>query len=94
MSLSKEYQEYHLTPNGWIEGSFKGDAFGGFNKLPNPSDRVLTIACCDEISSPYSKPSYYDNITWESEDKNKIAKLKAKWGEKPNWFGYEKMNEK
>lgn len=94
MSFSKECQEYHLTPRGWTEGSFQGDVLGGSNELPNPSDRVLTIACYDEISSAFSKPRYYDNVVWESEDRNKIAKLRAKWGEKPNWFGYEKMNEK
>lgn len=29
MALSKECQEYHLTPHGWVEGSFKGDVLGG-----------------------------------------------------------------
>lgn len=93
MSFSKEYQEYHLTPRGWIVGSFKGDAIGGSNELPIPSDRVLTIACYDELSSAFSKPYYHDEMIWQSVDKKLIERLKAKWGERPNWFGYSKMNE-
>lgn len=91
MSLSKEYQEYHLTPRGWILGTFKGDALGGSNKQPIPKDRVLTIACYDELPSAFSKPRLYDKVIWESEDKYLIKKLKTKWGERPDWFGYKKM---
>ena len=29
MSFSKECQDYHLTPRGWVKGSFEGDALGG-----------------------------------------------------------------
>ena len=93
MSLSKEYQEYHLTTKGWITGSFKGDVFGGSHKVPNPVDRVLTIMCCDELTSAFAKPIYHDEVIWQSDDKQLINKLKAKWGEQPDWFGYEKMKE-
>jgi len=43
MSLSKECQEYHLTPRGWVEGSFKGNAFVGSKNVKIPKDRVLTM---------------------------------------------------
>lgn len=90
MSLSKECQEYHLTPRGWIEGSFKGDVIGGSKEVPTPADRVLTIACYDEIPSAFAKSYFHDQIVWQSEDKRLIEQLKVNWGERPNWFGYRK----
>lgn len=91
MSLSKECQYYHLTPNGWVQGSFYGDALGGTTEVPLPKDSVLTIGCYDEIPAAFVKPFYYDQIIWESEDKQQLEKLKNKWGEKPNWIGYDLM---
>lgn len=58
MSFSKERQDYHLTPKGWIEGTFKGDGIGGAQEVEIPPDRVLTISCYDELSSPYAKKIY------------------------------------
>ena len=94
MSLSKESQEYHLTPRGWIEGSFRGDVLGSSKDVGIPKDRVLTIACYDELPSVYSKPYFYDQVVWESEDKQAINHLKKKYGDKPDWFGYEKIEER
>jgi hypothetical protein len=88
MSLSKEHQEYHLTPRGWVEGSFKGDALGGFTEVEVPNDRVLTIACYDELPSVYSKPHLYDRVVWESPDKELVNQLKERYGDRPDWFGY------
>ena len=64
MPLSKECQEYHLTLQGWISGTFKGDALGGSIKQPIPKDRVLTVVCCDELNAtftPYIKISIFLN---------------------------------
>jgi hypothetical protein len=91
MSLSKECQAYHLTLGGWKEGSFEGDAIGGRKKVPTPPDRVLTILCYNELASAYSKPSFYDRIDWESEDKAAIERLKKRFGAKPDWFGYKEQ---
>jgi|GEM_PF-4305871 len=33
MFLSRERQDYHLTPKGWIEGPFKGNAFGSIQEV-------------------------------------------------------------
>jgi hypothetical protein len=53
MSLSKECQEYHLTPRGWVEGTFKGDALGGSNVVEPPDDTrpgtagpLIGCGCC------------------------------------------------
>lgn len=92
MSLSVESQEYHLTPRGWIEGTFIGDVFGGKNEVPIPNDRVLTIICYDKLAYVHAKPTYSFKIVWESNNKNSIKQLQAKWGEKPKWIGFDENN--
>jgi hypothetical protein len=89
MSYSKECQEYHLTPSGWVKGTFKGDELGGRTIVPPPEDRVLTVLCYDELSSAYAEPHYYDREAWESDDKDAIRRLKEKFGHRPDWFGYD-----
>lgn len=90
MSLSKECQEYHLTLKGWVHGSFQSDPLGSSEEVQIPTDRVLTIACYDELPSAFSKPHYYDRIVWQSSDEKLIRELQTKWGERPPWFGYNK----
>lgn len=92
MSLSKECQEYHLTPRGWIEGSFKGDVLGGSKGIEVPIDRVLTIACYDELPTVFSKSHFYDRVLWESDDKSLLKELMQKYGNRPDWFGYKHIN--
>ncbi|WP_035276349.1 hypothetical protein [Desulforegula conservatrix] len=93
MTFSKECQEYHLTPNGWVEGSFKGDTLGSgaTKEIAAPDDRVLTIFCYDERPSLHSKPFYHDKVVWEIADKAVISQLQISFGKKPDWFGYKKM---
>ncbi|MFA5784762.1 MAG: hypothetical protein WC962_07765 [Phycisphaerae bacterium] len=89
MPLSRERQDYHLTPRGWEKGTFVGDNFGGREDVEIPVDRVLTISCYDELSSPYSKSRLYDKIVWKSDDEEKIQILLDKYSNKPDWFGYQ-----
>ncbi len=91
MSLSREYQEYHLTPRGWVEGTFKGNSLSATKEIEPPGDRVLSIDCYDERTSLYSEPFYYDRIVWECEDKKLIRNLQKEFGERPDWFGYKLM---
>ena len=91
MSLSIEYYEYHLTPNGWIDGTFQADILGGSIEVEIPIDRVLTIKCYDELISAFSESVYYEEETWKCEDEKLINKLKKIYGN-PNWFGYKHMN--
>jgi hypothetical protein len=88
MSLSSECQEFHLTPRGWVEGSFRGDVLDGGEDMPTPDDRVLTIECHEE---PYSNCSFYDCIAWESDDKDAVRRLKKEFGGRPKWFGYKEV---
>ncbi len=90
MSYEKESQEYHLTPNGWTQGSYNSTS-GFHDPIPIPEDRVLTIVCAVERDYGDSPPEYSVTIKWQSDDVSTIANLKAKFAEKPNWYGYSKM---
>jgi hypothetical protein len=51
MVLSYEWQEYHLTPKGWINGTFRGES-GRLEEAPTPSDRVLSYRVEETMNSP------------------------------------------
>lgn len=85
MALSKEYQYYHLTPKGWISGSFEGDALGGSYQVAIPEDRVLTILFIDEIPAPKVKPIYRTQVDWQSDNVKDIRRLKEEFGELPEY---------
>lgn len=84
MSLSKERYEYHLTPNGWVEGSFFGDALGGKVIRETPTDRLMTLLVFDEFTSPGKPSVVYDRVNWKSEDQVALDKLLAKYGTRPS----------
>lgn len=42
MAASDEWEEEHLTPNGWVSGSYQHD-FGKTVEKPTPPDAVLTV---------------------------------------------------
>lgn len=93
MSIDKERVEYHLTNSGWIEGEFDNRSLGRFNAPPKPEDSVLTISCVEELHRTgfaSFEPSYDHNVSWKSNDKTKIEKLKEQFGELPNWHGFKK----
>lgn len=48
MAQSREWQDWHLTPNGWVGGSYKGD--GGGEEIPPPLGLVLTQRYVEKIS--------------------------------------------
>jgi len=83
MSFSKEYTEYHLTPNGWETGSECVDFQGTTFKDP-PADRVQTYRWLEEQTSPYAKMSHSLELLWESDDKEAIQKLRDQFGEPPH----------
>ena len=88
MSLSVEQQDYHLTPDGWSEGTFLGDCIGGRTIVEVPSGTVLTVSCYDTIPYAGQPPIYTDQVSWSCGDKLLIAKLMEMYGPRPPWFGY------
>ena len=75
-----EYKEdVHLTPSGWVYGTFS--ACGTVTEKPAPVDRVLTLHKSVYQGSGYSP----ENVTWEEAWRSSdvsdvyIKELKAKF---------------
>ena len=58
MSASHEWTEYHLTPRGWEQGSWKID-FGDVHKKDPPPNRFLTCVYHERLSSVFSQMNRY-----------------------------------
>jgi hypothetical protein len=82
MSLSNEWTEWHLTPEGWGRGTEKED-FRTIDREP-PHNRVKTVRSHDYISSRFSKADRYHSDVWSPQDKAAIARLEAKFGPPPS----------
>lgn len=82
MSASNEWFEHHLTPRGWVPGSRKLD-FAGMTDVPAPEDRVMTVTNYEYLSSPHSKLERWSEVTWTSNDGDRIAALQAEFGAQP-----------
>jgi hypothetical protein len=83
MSASNEWFEYHLTPNGWVDGSEKID-FAGTKSREVPEDRVLTVEFRDYLSSTFSKPELTVSVTWRHENSQLVTSLLDKHGKEPH----------
>ncbi len=84
MSYDRYEREYHLTPSGWMLGTFY--FYGHTEKLiPPPSDRLLTIVKEVEQSSGYSPEDISWRQEWRSPDATdaQIAQLQKKFGDRP-----------
>ena len=82
MSLSNEWTEWHLTPDGWVEGSTRVD-FGRTATVPKPGNSVLTIRWREYQSCSFAKMECYHQEVWQSDDEELVAQLLAKHGEAP-----------
>lgn len=83
MSASNEWDEWHLTPQGWIAGSEKVD-FAGVTEKPIPPDRVLTRRYHERQSSSFSKVDRFVSTEWRGPDAEEVARLLTKFGQHPS----------
>lgn len=83
MSASHEWNEYHLTPAGWVAGNSQMDS-GPLPPRPIPPNRLLTRRYTDRMSSPFSKIDKYWNQVWTSEMKAEIGEALSKFGPHPS----------
>ncbi|WP_396604869.1 hypothetical protein ACFLEY_22385 [Bradyrhizobium sp. YCK136] len=81
MSLSNEWTEWHLTPEGWVRGTEKED-FRTINREP-PPDRVKTVVYKQRLASVYSKLEEGHSVTWAANDSAAISRLETKFGPPP-----------
>ncbi|MGY8527582.1 translation initiation factor 1 [Paracidovorax citrulli] len=80
MALSSEWEEVHLTPSGWVDGSYKHDNSNGVSEVPVPADAVLSVRRKVYVASTFSKPDISEEETVRSSNESLIAELKAKFG--------------
>jgi hypothetical protein len=82
MSYSKEWTDWHLTPEGWVRGSERTDGVG-IEEKPVPPGTVLTQRWLEEQTSPYSSMYRGLETQWTSDDKEAIQALLEKHGNCP-----------
>lgn len=85
MSYDRYEREYHLTPTGWVLGTFYFYSHAEESIAP-PSDRVLTIIKEVKQSSGYSPEGISWREEWRSPDATdtRIKQLQGKFGERPS----------
>ena len=81
MSASDEWQDRHLTPLGWVDGSYRVDGAGTIF-VKEPEDRVLTVRY-SEYSGWGSNIHRSDKVKWRHPDEHRVTELLAKYGEAP-----------
>lgn len=85
MALSNEYMEWHLTPDGWVEGTNKHD-FASKEVKP-PANRLLTVISGDKMSSSFSPIEKYKREIWRAEGQDQmIADLLKKYGNREEGY--------
>jgi hypothetical protein len=82
MSASHEWTDWHLTPNGWIEGSYQVD-FAGVTERPIPPDRVMTVRWDEFLGALQGKMHRTHREQWRSDDAAIVEQLLQKFGEAP-----------
>lgn len=83
MSASHEWTDWHLTANGWVEGSSQLD-FAGVQEKPIPQDRVLTIRWDEFLGAIQGKMHRTHQEQWRSEDAPLVEELLQKFGPPPH----------
>ena len=84
MALSDEWEEVHLTPGGWVDGSYKHD-YGHRETRAKPADAVLTAYRRVTVGAMGARPEVNMDEIAHTSDKEIIERLKAQYG--PPTFG-------
>jgi hypothetical protein len=74
MAASNEWTEFHLTSNGWIEGSERLD-FGNTKLVEPPKDRVLTRIYREYMPSTFSRLEKFFETNWISDNSELVNSL-------------------
>jgi hypothetical protein len=80
MSLSDEWENMHLTPSGWVQGSQKLDFQRNTDDKPVPEDAVLTAYRKVYVGAIGATPQVTENTTNLSDNLELIESLLAKFG--------------
>ena len=77
MDFSHEWTDWHLTPKGWVKGSYKVD-FSEVRVAEIPADRVLTRRYEEKIASVSSPLKILKRNIWDNGNPELIKKLYKK----------------
>jgi hypothetical protein len=80
MALSNEWENMHLTPSGWVQGSTKLDFQRSSEYRPVPEDAVLTAYREVYVGAIGATAQVTENTTKLSSDAELINSLMAKFG--------------
>ena len=81
MSSRDEWQERHLTPRGWVKGSYRVDG-SGLTRVEEPHDRVRTVRY-SEFATCGANIHRFHEVRWTHVDENLVTKLLSKFGDAP-----------
>ncbi len=73
---SHEWQEWHLTQTGWVEGRQKLDCMPKLWDIPNARGRLLTCRVGDSIDTVFDAPQFYIREVYRNRKQPKVL-LKA-----------------
>ena len=79
MAASDEWEDEHLTPNGWVSGSYKHD-HGHRETKAVPEDAVLTVRRHVVVGSLGAMPNIDVTETARTDDHELIKKLREQFG--------------
>lgn len=79
MSLSDEWEDEHLTPSGWVSGSYKHDF--GREQRPVPMGAVLTVRKHTVVGAIGAMPNVGVSETLLTGDHELVSALRKKFGE-------------
>lgn len=79
MAASNEWEDMHLTPGGWVDGSFKAD-FAPVREKPVPADAVLTIRRRVKLAFALGSPDISEAETKHTQDDALIRRLLEQHG--------------
>ena len=80
MLASREWTEWHLTPQGWIKGVEQTD----FSRTDRPAPESRVITCIYDEHVGFSSPHISADAIWTVRDKSIIMDLSSKFGDCPN----------
>lgn len=79
MALSDEWEEMHLTPGGWVQGSVKRDLVGTTN-IARPADAVQTVRKSGVIAAGGAPYKSTEEETDHTQDSSLIERLRDQFG--------------
>lgn len=91
MAASNEWDEWHLTEHGWVQGTEKTDFERNF--IEPPKDRVATYKYQEYVGSVHSKMEISWGETWIKSGFD-VSPLLDKYGKYPSTFIEDRVNGK